>query len=204
MHIAVSGNIASGKTSLTEKLADHYGWIPLFESVDKNPYLADFYDDMMKWAFHLQVYFLSSRFQHIRMIDQHSGSVIQDRTIYEDAHVFAKNLHLSGLLNDRDFLNYQELFNSMMSYVRPPDLLIYLKADVNKLAQQIQQRGRVFEKSIPLQYLENLNTLYRQWIEVYDLGKLLVVEVNKLDFVSSADDFSIIVDRIDSELSGLS
>lgn len=201
MLIAVSGNIASGKTTLTEKLANHYGWAPLFEPVEKNPYLEDFYDDMRKWAFHLQVYFLNSRFKNVRLIQEISGIAVQDRTIYEDASVFAKNLYQSGMINERDYHNYLELYNSMIHYVKPPDLLIYLKADVPKLIPQIQQRGRKFENKIEEEYLNNLNILYQRWIETYDLGEVLTIDVNQFDFVTKTDDFLTLVKLIEHKLS---
>jgi len=203
MHIAVSGNIASGKTTLAEKLANHYHWIPLFESVEQNPYLEDFYKDMKKWAFHLQVHFLNSRFNQTRKILKLNGTVIQDRTIYEDAYIFAANLSNSGLMSERDYHNYLELFNSMIELVKPPDLLIYLKSDIPNLVMQIQKRGREYENLIQLEYLNNLNGLYQQWINNYRLGKLLVIDVNDLDFVSNIHDFSTIVEKIDHKIHGL-
>jgi deoxyadenosine/deoxycytidine kinase len=203
MHIAVSGNIASGKTTLTEKLAHHYGWTPLFESVDQNPYLEDFYKDMKRWAFHLQVYFLNSRFNQVKNIQEMPGTVIQDRTIYEDAYIFAANLYQSEKITDRDYQNYLELFESMINYVKPPDLLIFLKADIPKLVSQIQKRGRDYENLIQLEYLNNLNRYYHEWINAYKLGKLLVIDVNHIDFVENIDDFSKIVERVDREMYGL-
>ena len=203
MHIAVSGNIASGKTTLTEKLAHHYGWTPLFESVDQNPYLEDFYKDMKRWAFHLQVYFLNSRFNQVKNIQEMPGTVIQDRTIYEDAYIFAANLYQSEKITDRDYQNYLELFESMINYVKPPDLLIFLKADIPKLVSQIQKRGRDYENLIQLEYLNNLNRYYQEWINAYKLGKLLVIDVNHIDFVENIDDFSKIVERVDREMYGL-
>jgi deoxyadenosine/deoxycytidine kinase len=202
MYIAVSGNIASGKTTLTEKLAKHYGWTPLFETVVKNPYLEDFYNNMSKWAFHMQVYFLNSRFKRVHLMREIPGTTVQDRTIYEDASVFAKNLHQLGMIDKRDYHNYLGLYNSMIHHVKPPDLLIYLKADVPKLISQIQQRGRKFENRIEEEYLNNLNMLYQQWIETYDLGKLLIVDVNQFDFVSSMDDFPALVKLIEHKLPG--
>ncbi len=203
MHIAVSGNIGSGKTTLTEKLAHHYNWTPQYESVDKNPYLKDFYEDMKRWAFHLQVYFLNSRFNQIKEIRKSDKTVIQDRTIYEDAYIFAANLYDSGMISERDYQNYLNLFHSMINFVEPPDVLIYLKADVPKLVAQIQKRGRDYENLIRLDYLQNLNTYYTNWIEGYDLGKLLIIDVNELDFVQHIDHFSYIVERIDGEIHGL-
>ena len=202
-HIAISGNIGSGKTTLTEKLAKHYGWTPLYESVDHNPYLKDFYSDMTRWAFHLQIYFLNSRFNQMRQIRSSEKTIIQDRTIYEDAYIFAANLHKSGHINERDYQSYLDIFNSMIHFVQPPDLLIYLKADIPKLVQQIQKRNREFEFNIKLEYLMTLNEHYEKWIGKYKLGKLLIIDVNNLDFVERVEDFSIIVERIDLELNNL-
>ncbi len=203
MHIAVSGNIGSGKTTLTEKLAHHYKWTPQYESVDENPYLKDFYEDMKRWAFHLQVYFLNSRFNQVKQIRAAEGTIIQDRTIYEDAYIFAANLYESSMISERDYQNYLNLFESMINFVEPPDILIYLKADVPKLVAQIQKRGRDFENLIRLEYLQNLNTYYTNWIDSYDLGKLLIVDVNHMDFVENIQDFSTIVEKIDREIHGL-
>lgn len=202
-HIAISGNIGSGKTTLAEKLCKHYGWIPLYESVDHNPYLRDFYEDMTRWAFHLQIYFLNSRFKQVNQIRQNVRTTVQDRTIYEDAYIFATNLHQSGHISDRDFQSYQDIFNSMISFVQPPDLLIYLKADIPKLVQQIEKRGRDFEYSMRLDYLRKLNEHYENWIGNYNLGKLLILDVNKLDFVENIDDFAFIVSRLDLQLNNL-
>ena len=202
-HIAISGNIGSGKTTLAEKLARHYNWTPLFESVDHNPYLKDFYSDMTRWAFHLQVYFLNSRFEQIHQIRHSTKPIIQDRTIYEDAYIFAANLHKTGHMNDRDYQCYLDLFNSMTRVVQPPDLLIYLKADIPKLVSQIQKRNRDFEFNIKLDYLRTLNEHYEEWIASYDHGKLLIVDVNNLDFVENVEDFSMIVGRIELELNSL-
>jgi deoxyadenosine/deoxycytidine kinase len=202
-HIAVSGNIGSGKTSLVEKLSRHYGWLPLYESVDNNPYLRDFYDDMKRWAFHLQIYFLNSRFNQVREIRESDKTIIQDRTIYEDAHIFASNLHQSGFINDRDYQSYLDLFHSMIQFVQPPDLLIYLKADIPKLVQQIQKRNRDFEFNIKLEYLKNLNTHYDKWTSEYHHGKLITIDINTTDFVGNTDDFSGVVSRVDLELNNL-
>lgn len=202
-HIAISGNIGSGKTTLAEKLAKHYGWQPLYESVDHNPYLKDFYSDMTRWAFHLQIYFLNSRFNQVHQIRSSPKTIIQDRTIYEDAHIFAANLHKSGHINDRDYQSYLDIFNSMINFVQPPDLLIYLKADIPKLVQQIQKRNRDFEYNIKLEYLRTLNEHYEKWIGEYDKGKLLIIDVNNIDFVERVEDFSMIVGRIELELNSL-
>ncbi|MGY6558101.1 MAG: deoxynucleoside kinase [Nitritalea sp.] len=203
MHIAVSGNIGSGKTTLTEKLAKHYGWTATFEAVDDNPYLSDFYEDMKRWSFHLQVYFLNSRFNQIRQIRESQETVIQDRTIYEDAYIFAANLFRSQLISERDYQNYLSLFHSMVAFVQPPDLLIYLKADIPKLVGQIEKRGRSYENAIRIDYLKNLNTHYEDWIAQYQEGKLLIIDVNQLDYVAKPEDFSAVVNRIDRELYGL-
>jgi deoxyadenosine/deoxycytidine kinase len=203
MYVAICGNIGSGKTSLAEKLGQHYGWDVLFESVDDNPYLPDFYENMAKWAFHLQVYFLNTRFEQIKKIQQSERSTIQDRTIYEDAYIFAMNLRKSKMLNDRDYGTYLSLFESMIQHVKAPDLLVYLKADIPKLVNQIQKRGREYENAIRLDYLKNLNEHYAEWIDRYSEGKLLVIDVNELDFVTNPSDFSFIVERIDAEVHGL-
>lgn len=203
MYVAVSGNIGSGKTTLTSKLAKHYGWTAEFEAVDNNPYLEDFYTDMKRWSFHLQIYFLNSRFQQLTDILSRNHTTIQDRTIYEDAYIFAANLYKSQLLSERDYQNYLNLFHSMVSYAKPPDLLIYLRADIPKLVSQIQKRGRSYEDAIRLDYLKNLNKHYEEWIGNYDLGRLLVIDVNNLDFVANVEDFACIVEKIDVELNGL-
>ena len=203
MHVAVSGNIGSGKTTLTEKLAKHYGWSAEFEAVDDNPYLPDFYEDMKRWSFHLQVYFLNSRFNQIKKIQESAISTIQDRTIYEDAYIFAANLYKSNLLSERDFANYKSLFDSMIAHVKAPDLLIYLKADIPKLVGQIEKRGRSYETAMRIDYLKNLNSHYEEWIAGYKEGKLLIIDVNELDFVERASDFSFIVEKIEREIFGL-
>ena len=203
MHLAVSGNIGSGKTTLTEKLAKHYGWSAEFEAVDDNPYLPDFYEDMKRWSFHLQVYFLNSRFNQIKKIQESTISTIQDRTIYEDAYIFAANLYKSNLLSERDYANYKSLFDSMIAHVKAPDLLIYLKADIPKLVGQIEKRGRTYETAMRIDYLKNLNSHYEEWISGYKEGKLLIIDVNNLDFVERASDFSFIVEKIEREIFGL-
>jgi deoxyadenosine/deoxycytidine kinase len=202
-HIAISGNIGSGKTTLAEKLAKHYGWTPLYESVDKNPYLKDFYTDMTRWAFHLQIYFLNSRFRQVNEIRNNENTTIQDRTIYEDAYIFAANLHRSGHISERDYESYLDIFNSMIAFVKPPDLLIYLRSDIPKLVRQIQKRGREYEFAMRIDYLKNLNEHYENWISGYKNGKLLIVNVNELDFVERIEDFSFIVNRIDFEINNL-
>lgn len=203
MHLAVSGNIGSGKTTLTEKLAKHYGWKAEFEAVDDNPYLPDFYEDMKRWSFHLQVYFLNSRFNQIKKIQESTIPTIQDRTIYEDAYIFAANLYKSKLLTERDYWNYRSLFDSMISHVKAPDLLIYLKADIPKLVGQIEKRGRTYETAMRIDYLKNLNSHYEDWISNYKEGKLLIIDVNDLDFVERQADFSFIVEKIEREMFGL-
>ena len=203
MHIAVAGNIGSGKTTLTGMLAKHYGWEALYESVEDNPYLASFYQDMQRWSFNIQIYFLNSRFRQVLDIRQRKKDVIQDRTIYEDAYIFAPNLHRMELMASRDFENYASLFELMKKFLQPPGLLIYLKADVETLIAQILKRGRAYEGDISLSYLENLNKLYNNWIENYNEGKLLVVDVNKLKFAERPEDFGVIIEKIDTELYGL-
>lgn len=202
MHIAIAGNIGSGKTTLTKMLAAHYGWIPKFESVDFNPYLSDFYEDMARWSFNLQIYFLNKRFKDVVDILNSDKYVIQDRTIYEDARIFAPNLHKQGFMSDRDFDNYTDLFNLMTSLIRNPDLMIYVRASVPTLVQQIQKRGRRYEASIRIDYLQGLNDLYEDWIKDYK-GKLLIVDGDKIKFGDNPADFQQVVDRIDAELFGL-
>ena len=203
MHIAIAGNIGSGKTTLTKMLAAHYGWTPKFESVDFNPYLADFYEDMERWSFNLQIYFLNKRFQDVVEISKQKDIIIQDRTIYEDARIFAPNLHAMGLMSTRDFENYSDLFDLMMSLVNPPDLLIYLRSSIPHLVGNIQKRGREYESSIRLDYLKGLNALYEDWVEHYKDGKLLILDVDKLNCEERPEDFSTICDRIEAQLNGL-
>lgn len=203
MHIAVTGNIGAGKTTLTKMLAKNYGWEPQFEDVDHNPYLDDFYHDMSKWSFALQIYFLGSRFRQVKEIRESGKNIIQDRTIYEDAYIFAENLNEMGLLADRDFKNYSSLFDLMKSFVSAPDLLIYLRADIPTLVRQITKRGRDYEAEISLDYLSKLNKKYENWIENYKEGKLLIIDVNHLDFVEKPEDFGSILERIDAEVNGL-
>lgn len=203
MHIAIAGNIGSGKTTLTKLLADHYKWESHFEDVDENPYLNDFYNDMQRWSFNLQVYFLNSRFNQVTEIRRENKDVIQDRTIYEDAYIFAPNLHAMGLMTTRDFENYFSLFNLMDSFISPPDLLIYLRATVPALVNQIQQRGRDYEESIRLDYLKRLNERYEAWISTYDKGKLLIVDVDQNNFHEDPEDLGKIINNIDAEIHGL-
>ncbi|MBN2165274.1 MAG: deoxynucleoside kinase [Marinilabiliaceae bacterium] len=203
MHIAIAGNIGAGKTTLTQMLSFHYGWDPHFEDVDENPYLVDFYEDMKRWAFNLQVYFLNSRFSSVLKIHQSGMTVIQDRTIYEDAYIFAPNLFDMGLMNRRDFDNYVSLFELMSQLVKAPDLLIYLKASVPTLVRQIQFRGREYENNIRLDYLKNLNDRYNDWIDSYDKGKLLIIDADNLDFMKNKSDLSIIIDKVDAQINGL-
>lgn len=203
MHIAVAGNIGSGKTTLTRLLAKHYGWKPHFEDVDDNPYLNDFYEDMQRWSFNLQIYFLNSRFGQIVDIRRKGDTVIQDRTIYEDAHIFAPNLHIMGLMSTRDFNNYLNLFNLMSSLIQPPDLLIYLRGSVPTLVNQIQKRGRDYEKNIRLDYLQRLNERYEAWIETYNLGKMLIIEVDNMNFADKPEDLRMVINKIDALIHGL-
>lgn len=203
LHIAVAGNIGAGKTTLVTKLSKHYGWQAQFEAVDDNPYLADFYGDMAKWAFPLQIYFLHSRFNQVRAIRDADHDIIQDRTIYEDAHIFARNLFDGGHLSERDYQNYFSLFESMTSLISPPDVLIYLRASISTLIEQIGKRGRDYEANINIRYLETLNQHYENWINNYSDGKLLIVDVNTRDFVNNPEDLGHIIQRIDAELHGL-
>ena len=202
MHIAVAGNIGSGKTTLTKMLAAHYGWTPKFESVDYNPYLADYYEDMERWSFNLQIYFLNKRFKDVVDISKTDEVIIQDRTIYEDARIFAPNLHAMGLMSTRDFENYSDLFDLMMSMVNPPDLLIYLKSSIPNLVAQIQKRGREYEKGIRIDYLTGLNERYDEWIAGYK-GNLLVIDADNIKFANRPEDFEKITDMIDAKLFGL-
>lgn len=203
MHIAVAGNIGSGKTTLTRLLSRQYGWRPHFEDVDDNPYLNDFYEDMQRWSFNLQIYFLNSRFNQIVDIRRSGEKVIQDRTIYEDAYIFAPNLHDMGLMSTRDFENYRSLFDLMCSLIQPPDLLIYLRATVPTLVNQIQKRGRDYEKSIRLDYLQRLNERYEAWISGYKHEKMLIVEVDNLNFSEKPADLRFVIDKIDAQIHGL-
>ena len=203
MHIAIAGNIGSGKTTLTSLLAKHYKWDPHYEDVDENPYLNDFYQDMQRWSFNLQIYFLNSRFNQIIEIRKSGKDVIQDRTIYEDAFIFAPNLHSMGLMTTRDFENYFTLFNLISSLIEPPDLLIYLRASIPTLVNQIQKRGRKYESSIRLDYLKRLNERYEAWVESYNLGRLLIVDADNHNFPENTEDLSNVIDKINAELHGL-
>lgn len=202
MHIAIAGNIGSGKTTLTKMLAKHYNWQPMFEPVDFNPYLEDFYQDMTRWSFNLQIYFLNKRFKDVVSISKSDNTIIQDRTIFEDARIFAPNLNKMGMMSDRDFANYTDLFDLMMSLVELPDLMIYIKSTIPNLVAQIEKRGRDFEKTMRIDYLQGLNDLYESWISSYK-GRLIVIDGDQLKFESNPEDFREITDRIDSELFGL-
>ena len=202
MHIAVAGNIGSGKTALTGMLAKHFGWEPMYESVEHNPYLASFYEDMQRWSFNIQVYFLNSRFRQVIELRKKKKDVIQDRTIYEDAYIFAPNLHDMQLMPTRDFENYTSLFELMAQFLEYPDLLIYLKADIPTLVAQINKRGREYENTIRIDYLQHLNEKYEKWISNYP-GKLLVIDVNTIKFAERAEDFGIVIEKINAELFGL-
>lgn len=202
MHIAIAGNIGSGKTTLTKMLAKHYNWSPLFEPVDFNPYLEDFYQDMNRWSFNLQIYFLNKRFKDVVAIGRSCDTIIQDRTIFEDARIFAPNLHKMGMMSERDFQNYTDLFDLMMSLVQLPDLMIYIKSSIPTLVSHIEKRGRDFEKTMRIDYLQGLNELYEQWIDSYK-GRLIIIEGDELQFESNPDHFRQITERIDSELFGL-
>ena len=203
MHIAVTGNIGAGKTTLTTMLAKHYGWNAQFEDVDHNPYLDDFYQDMSKWSFALQMYFLGSRFRQVKEIRDSGKNIIQDRTIYEDAYIFAENLNEMNLLSERDYQNYSSLFELMKGFVSAPDLLIYLRANISTLTRQIAKRGRDYETGISIDYLMRLNNKYENWIGNYKEGKLLIIDVNDLDFVEREEDFRDTLASTDAELKGL-
>jgi deoxyadenosine/deoxycytidine kinase len=206
MHIAIAGNIGSGKTTLTGMLAKHYNWEPMYESVEHNPYLASFYEDMQRWSFNLQVYFLNNRFRQVIDIRNRKKNIVQDRTIYEDAYIFAPNLHEMNLMATRDFENYASLFELMSQFLQAPDLLIYLKANVSTLVSQIAKRGRDYENSINISYLQNLNNRYDTWIEKYKeskQGKLLIIDVNTIKFAEVPEDFGAVIEKIDAEIHGL-
>lgn len=203
MHIAIVGNIGAGKTTLTQLLANHLKWEPQFEAVDDNPYLEDFYGDMKRWSFNLQIYFLNSRFRHIVQLQEKGVNIIQDRTIYEDAYIFAENLYDMGLMSERDFRNYSNIFESIISYIKAPDLLIYLKASVPTLVDNIQLRGREYESGIRLDYLSKLNEKYEKWINQYEDGKLLILDKDRLDFANKPEDLGYVIERVEGELFGL-
>ena len=197
MNIAIAGNIGAGKTSLTELLAKHYGWESHFEDVIDNPYLDDFYNHMERWSFNLQIYFLKSRFQQFLNIENGKKTIVQDRTIYEDAHIFAPNLKSMGLMNQRDFKNYQELFELMESLIKGPDLLIYLRSSIPNLVNKIHKRGREFENSISIDYLSRLNERYEAWTSTYDKGKIIIIDVDDIDFVENKEDLNKIISTVD-------
>lgn len=203
MHVAVAGNIGAGKTTLTKLLAKHYKWEPQLEDVVDNPYLDDFYNQMERWSFNLQVYFLNSRFRQVAQIRRSGKDIIQDRTIYEDAHIFAPNLHAMGLMTNRDFENYRSLFDLMESFVEGPDLLIYLRSTIPNLVAQIHKRGRDYENSISIDYLSRLNERYEAWIHDYNKGNLLIIDVDNLDFVANPEDLGGIINKIDAQIHGL-
>jgi deoxyadenosine/deoxycytidine kinase len=203
MHIAIAGNIGAGKTTLTKLLAKHYKWNTHYEDTEENPYLNDFYTDMQRWSFNLQIYFLNSRLNQIIEIRNSEKTVIQDRTIYEDAYIFAPNLHAMGLMTTRDYNNYIDLFNSMMRFVQPPELLIYLRGTIPTLVRQIQKRGREYEESIRLDYLKRLNERYEAWVSSYDKGKLLIIDIDTNNFFDDSEDLGKIINKIDGELHGL-
>ncbi|MBR9831851.1 deoxynucleoside kinase [Acidiluteibacter ferrifornacis] len=203
MHIAIAGNIGSGKTTLTSLLSKHYNWEAHYEDADENPYLNDFYNDMQRWSFNLQVYFLNTRFNQVLEIRETGKKVIQDRTIFEDAYIFAPNLHAMGLMTTRDFETYFSLFKLMEGFIQPPDLLIYLRASIPKLVNQIQKRGREYEESIRLDYLKRLNERYEAWISTYAQGKLLIIDVDDNNFIENSEDLGKIIQKIDGEIHGL-
>jgi deoxyadenosine/deoxycytidine kinase len=203
MHIALAGNIGSGKTTLTTQLAKHYKWEPHYEDADDNPYLNDFYDEMQRWSFNLQIYFLNTRFNQVNRIRKSGKTVIQDRTIYEDAYIFAPNLHAMGLMTTRDFNNYITLFNLMNSFIAPPDLLIYLRGSVPSLVNQIQRRGRDYENAIRLDYLKRLNERYEAWISTYEMGKVLIIDIDTTNFADKPEDLGLVINKIDAEIHGL-
>jgi len=203
MHIAVAGNIGSGKTTLTNLLSKHFSWDVHYEDVEDNPYITDFYNDMQRWSFNLQIYFLNTRFNQILSFRRSGKTLIQDRTIYEDAYIFAPNLHAMGLMSTRDFENYFTLFNMLSSLIQPPDLVIYLRASVPTLVKQIQKRGRKYEDNIRLDYLKRLNERYEAWIDSYNLGRLLIVDVDSYNFIDKPEDLSVVIDKVNAEVHGL-
>lgn len=203
MHVAIAGNIGSGKTTLTRLLSKHYKWKAHYEDVEDNPYLDDFYNSMERWSFNLQIYFLNSRFRQILDIRESGKKVIQDRTIYEDAYIFAPNLHAMGLMTNRDYENYRSLFDLMESVTEGPDLLIYLRSSIPNLVNQIHKRGRDYENSISIDYLSRLNERYEAWVHEYDKGNMLIVDVDNLNFVDNPEDLGSVINKIDAELHGL-
>jgi deoxyadenosine/deoxycytidine kinase len=203
MHIAIAGNIGSGKTTLTSLLSKNFGWDAHFEDVDDNPYLNDFYNDMQRWSFNLQIYFLNTRFNQILSFRRSGKTLVQDRTIYEDAYIFAPNLHAMGLMSTRDFENYFTLFNMLSSLIQPPDLVVYLRATVPTLVRQIQKRGRKYEDNIRLDYLKRLNERYEAWIESYKLGKMLIVDVDTYNFIDKPEDLNVVIDKVNASIHGL-
>ena len=202
-YVVIAGNIGAGKSSLTDTLSNYFGWEAFYEQADDNPYLSDFYEDMKRWSFNLQVFFLSNRFQQQREIEAREKSVVQDRSIYEDAEIFAANLHEMGLMSTRDHKNYTELFSIMTSYLKPPDLLVYLRADVPTLVNHIQKRGRDYESSIRIEYLEQLKERYEKWIDTYDIGPKIIIDANDIDFVNNDDHKRDVISQIEGRLFGL-
>lgn len=203
MHIAIAGNIGSGKTTLAQLLSKHYGWELQLEDMDENPYISDFYDDMQRWSFNLQVYFLHNRFSKIKKLRDEERTVVQDRSIYEDAQIFAPNLHAMGLMSTRDFDNYMDLFKNLNHFITPPDLMIYLRASIPKLVEQIQNRGRDYEDSIRLDYLKRLNERYEAWAGAYKMGKIIYFNIDDIDFANNTEDASKVIDTIQAEINGL-
>ena len=203
MHIAIAGNIGSGKTTLTKLLSKHYNWDAKYETVENNPYLADFYNDMQRWSFNLQIFFLQERFKGIVEIERDQNDVIQDRTIYEDARIFAPNLHSMGLMSTRDYENYNSLFDLMLSLVKPPDLLIYLRSSIPNLVSQIHKRGREYESGIRIDYLSGLNERYEKWIGEYKDGKVLIIDVDEIKYEDRTEDLRHVIDRVDAQLHGI-
>jgi deoxyadenosine/deoxycytidine kinase len=202
-HIAIAGNIGAGKTTLAQQLSEQLGWIPHYESTEDNPYLSDFYHDMKRWSFNLQIYFLNSRFNQIIEIQNGTVPIVQDRTIYEDAYIFAPNLYEMGLMTERDFKNYQSLFGLMSSFIKPPDILIYLRANIQTLVAHIEERGRSYEGTISIDYLKKLNQRYENWIEDYKHGELLIIDVNTLDFKKNKEDLGLVLEQVSSKIHGL-
>lgn len=203
MHLAIAGNIGSGKTTLAKMLSKHYGWELQLEDMDENPYISDFYDDMQRWSFNLQVYFLHNRFAKIKKLRDEERTVVQDRSIYEDAQIFAPNLHAMGLMSTRDFDNYMDLFKNLNTFITPPDVMIYLRASIPKLVEQIQKRGRDYEDSIRLDYLKRLNERYEAWAGAYKMGKIIYFNIDEIDFANNTEDASKVIDTLQAEINGL-